>query len=145
MKVGIVSQYTEVYCDCGARARLDCIAIQWPAKPRYTKGWAAGARAGGAGRAARRAGRAGQVCRDAQALGHRLAQGRAERNGRARQGEAERCRARQGAAGARPGRWAHGQPCCWAGFGLCTRCTRPVFGPVRLGIFPESLNEHCSL
>ena len=32
-----------------------------------------------------------------------------------------------------------------AGFGLCTRCTRPVFGPVRLGIFPESLNEHCSL
>ena len=80
MKVGIVSQYTEVYCDCGARARLDCIAIQWPAKPRYSKGWAAGGRAGGAGRArgarGRRAGgalgRAGS--RGAQALGHRRAQ-----------------------------------------------------------------------
>ena len=29
-----------------------------------------------------------------------------------------------------------------AGFGLCTR---PFFGPGRLGIFPESPNEHCSL
>ena len=34
-KVGIVLQYTSVYCDCGAKARLDCIAIQCPAKPRY--------------------------------------------------------------------------------------------------------------
>ena len=34
-KVGIVSQYTLVYFDCGAKARLDCIAIQCPAKPRY--------------------------------------------------------------------------------------------------------------
>ena len=32
-KVGIVSQYTSVYCDCGAKARLNCIAIQCPAKP----------------------------------------------------------------------------------------------------------------
>ena len=47
--------------------------------------------------------------------------------------------------GARPGRAA------WAG--LCTWCTRPVFSPVRLGIFPESnfwtlfvnpTHEHCS-
>ena len=75
MKVGIVSQYTEVYCDCGARARLDCIAIQWPAKPRYSKGWAAGGRAEGVGRArgarGRRAG--GELwlagSRGAQALG----------------------------------------------------------------------------
>ena len=34
-KVGIVSQYTSVYCDCGAKARLYCITIQGPAKPRY--------------------------------------------------------------------------------------------------------------
>ena len=34
-KAGVVSQYIEVYCDCGAKARLDCIAIQCPAKPRY--------------------------------------------------------------------------------------------------------------
>ena len=31
----VVSQYTEVYCDCGAKARVDCIAIQCLAKPRY--------------------------------------------------------------------------------------------------------------
>ena len=34
-KVGVVSQYTEVYCDCGVEARLDYIAIQCPAKPQY--------------------------------------------------------------------------------------------------------------
>ena len=49
--------------------------------------------------------------------------------GGARQGAA----GATGAAGARPG------------FGLCTQCTRPIFGPVRLGIFPESPNEHYSL
>ena len=27
---------------------------------------------------------------------------------------------------------------------LCTWCTRPVFGPVRLGTFPESIFGHCS-
>ena len=41
----------------------------------------------------------------------------------------------------------------WAGYGLCTRCTWPVFDPVRLGIIPESIfwtlfvnpvHEHCS-
>ena len=37
-KAGVVSQYTEVYCDCGAKARLDCIAIQCPAKPRNGHG-----------------------------------------------------------------------------------------------------------
>ena len=39
-KAGVVSQYTEVYCDCGVKARLDCIAIQCPAKPRYGHGGA---------------------------------------------------------------------------------------------------------
>ena len=71
MKVGIISQYTEVYCDCRARARLDCIAIQCLAKPRYSKGWVTGAQEERWG---------------AQALGRRRAQGRAERSGRARQG-----------------------------------------------------------
>ena len=28
-------QYTEVYCDRGAKAKLDCIVIQCPSKPRY--------------------------------------------------------------------------------------------------------------
>ena len=74
-RVGFELQYTGVYCnrgswvrlgvciviqklyyDCGARARLDCIAIQWLAKPRYSRGWAVGARAGRAGRAGRRRG-----------------------------------------------------------------------------------------
>ena len=32
-KARVVSQYIEVYCDCGVEARLDCIAIQCPAKP----------------------------------------------------------------------------------------------------------------
>ena len=31
-----------------------------------------------------------------------------------------------------------------AGLRQCTRCTRPVFGPVQLGIFPESIFGHCS-
>ena len=40
-----------------------------------------------------------------------------------------------GSAGrARSGRWARSLG-ARAGLGLCTRCTRPVFGPVRLGIF----------
>ena len=36
-KARVVSQYTDVYCDCGGKARLDCIAIQCPAKPRYSQ------------------------------------------------------------------------------------------------------------
>ena len=31
-----------------------------------------------------------------------------------------------------------------AGYRLCTRCTRPVFNPVRLGIVPESIFGHYS-
>ena len=81
MKVGIVSQYTEVYCNCGVRARLDCIAIQWPAKPQYNKGWAAGARARGAGLA-------GQACR--RSAGARRQQGRAGAGAEACEARAER-------------------------------------------------------
>ena len=33
----IVSQFNRLYCDFGAKARLECIAIECPAKPRYGK------------------------------------------------------------------------------------------------------------
>ena len=69
-KAGVVSQYTEVYCDCGAKARLDCIAIQCPAKPRY-----------GQEARSRRVGHAGGT--GVQALGERAwQQARGERQGR---------------------------------------------------------------
>ena len=50
------------------------------------------------------------------------------------------------------GRWARGLG-ARAGLGLCTRCTRPIFGSVRLGIFLSQnfwtlfvnpVHEHCS-
>ena len=56
------------------------------------------------------------------------------------------------AAGARPRRWARGLG-ARAGLELCTRCTRHVFCPVRLGIFLSQIfwtlfmnpaHEHCS-
>ena len=80
--------------------------------------------------------------------------GRGSKRGRARS-----VRGRAGwAAGAWPGRWARGLGAgrglgARAGLGLCTRCTRPVFGPVRLGIFLSQnfwtlfmnpVHEHCS-
>ena len=78
-------------------------------------------RLAGAGRRADTGGRAGgRGERGRRTLGRRGARA-AGRGGRAR------ARAGQGWLGARPGRWA--------GLGLCTQCTRPVFGPVRLGIF----------
>ena len=85
--------------------------------------WALGVLALGAGRAgAGRAGRArGQQARRRQAAGR---------------GARGACAA--GAEGARPGRLG------WPG--LCTRCTRLDFQTgFQLGIFPESVNEHCSL
>ena len=84
----------------------------------------------GAGRhGRRRAGRwrarARSRARGRQARGRRGARGaRGSRRGRARS-----VRGRAGwAAGARPGRWARGLG-AWAGLGLCTRCTRPIFDP----------------
>ena len=79
-----------------------------------------------------RAGRAGS--KNAQARGAAGVRARGSRRGRLRQ----QMRQARGAHVA----WALGAR---AGLGLCTRCTRPVFGPVRLGIFPELLNEHYSL
>ena len=81
--------------------------------------------------------------------------------GRRRWARGARKRACMGARAGAAGSWARGHEAQWAcrgaeqaaaggrgaraGFGLCTRCTRPVFGSVRLSIFPESPNEHCSL
>ena len=67
----------------------------------------------------------------------------AGRSRRARRGSWAWARGARGlgvawALGARPGRLG------WPG--LCTRCTRLDFQTgFRLGIFPESVNEHCSL
>ena len=79
-------------------------------------------RRGRCGAQARVLGRAGR-----QALGRQADAGLQALRGRARQA---------------PGLGAG----CAGWPGLCTRCTHLVFNPVfRLGIFPESLNEHCSL
>ena len=63
------------------------------------------------------------------------------------------CAGARGARGAGlAGRWSRGLG-DQAGLGLCTRCTQPVFGPVRLGIFLSQnfwtlfvnpIHEHCS-
>ena len=77
----------------------------------------AGARGRAVGAQAASAGRAGGT--DVRALGA---------GGRTGQAEAA-CRAHgTDAAGARPERWARGLG-AWAGLGLCTRCTRPIFDP----------------
>ena len=119
----IVSQYKILYCDSG----LGTLGA----------GWARRARRRGAG-ARRRA--LGVLVLGAQAR---------RRRARGRRAAAGACRGRgagassRGAAGARPGRWAPGLG-ARAGYGLCTRCTRPVFDPVRLGIVPESIFGHYS-
>ena len=106
----------------------------------------------GAGRSRRargRAGPAGQVATSAQGAqaGTGRANGRCElaagsgslqgagaagARGAGARGAGPRARtvgARQQARGARPGCWASGLG-ARAGYGLCTRCTRPVFDPV---------------
>ena len=94
--------------------------------------WGARGRRAGAGRRADTGGRAGR----------RDARGRRTLGKRARRGRSRSARGRAG--------WALGAR---AGLGLCTRCTRPVFGPVRLGIFLSQnfwtlfmnpVHEHCS-
>ena len=97
-------------------------------------------------RGARQAGRATGVVRGRQGArqGRALQAGTSARQARGRGAQQARGSRRAGSAGlARPGRWALGLG-AQAGYGLCTRCTRPVFGPVRLRIFPESIFGHCS-
>ena len=125
VRLGICIAIQNLYCDCGARARPDRIAIQWPAKPRYSRGWAVGARAGAcwarrqaqghwAGRAWgvgwawqawRTTGRA-RGKRGARQAG-RAARGRgrqAQADGRQRRARGVRSRGGAWALGARPGR-----------------------------------------
>ena len=89
---------------------------------------------GARGRARRRSGRAGAG----------VAAG--ERQVRGARGTAGRCSRRRRARGTRPGRgWARGlgaragQDCA---LGALDLIFKPVF---RLSIFPESVNEHCSM
>ena len=112
-------------------------------------------------------GRAGRAGGSRRALGSgRAGSGRAggrcgRAQGVARHGRLERWRAcgsaKQAAAGARGARQAglrrgaRGRQALSArgargprpGFGLYTRCTRPVFGLVRLGIFLSQIFGHC--
>ena len=95
------------------------------------------------GSSARRAGRAGvlqaRVARSAQA-GERQACGAGRRAGRGRAQQQARAREAWAWLGA-------GRATCAHGLGqLGARAPGLVFSLVfRLGIFPESLNEHCSL
>ena len=101
---------------------------------------ALGAQAGRTGQAAGRAGSALGAARHGRC--RQRARGRAEQTVAGAQGPRQ--------AGRR--RWARGLG-ARAGLELCTQCTRPVFGPVRLGIFlsqifwtlfVNSVHEHCS-
>ena len=139
-----VLQYKKLHCNCGARARLDCIAIQWPAKPRYSRGWVAGARAGACWARRQAQGRWAGVrgARRQRAAGSRasteLARRGAQLGARCARGTAGLgvAWALDGCAG-----WAS-----WASFGaLCTWLSSDsVFGPGSTRYFPESPNEHCS-
>ena len=132
----IVSQYTWVYCDQGHGSWA-----RWGVEQALGK--RADARASG-----RRAGRAG--CPGLAGAG-----GAAGRSSRSAQSAGQGWLGGRRAAwalGARPGRWARSLG-ARARLRLCTRCTRPVFGPVRLGIFLSQIfwtlfvnpvHEHCS-
>ena len=129
----------------------------------------ASVRVGGAGRArgwalGRQAlGRAGSG-KHGRAERHDMAYGTRRQLGRRAHGRAQQARARQGAAGARTrdgrvgvrGRRRQGRAgrpagrpvrawCAQLGQVGCFAAPDSVFGLVRLGIFPESPNEHCSL
>ena len=117
---------------------------------------------GCAGVGAQAGGRGARAC---WASGRRLAagvrqqgRGHGRDTGRARQGAAAGAGSRGACGAGLAGRQARGLGAgrglgARAGLGLCTRCTRPVFGPVRLGIFLSQIfwtlfvnpvHEHCS-
>ena len=107
------------------------------------RAWQAGGRPADTGGSAGGRGACGR-----RTLGRRAGQGAA--SGAGARGRARRPARARGAGLA--GRWARGLG-AQAGLGLCTRCTRPVFGPVRLGIFLSQnfwtlfvnpVHEHCS-
>ena len=97
------------------------------------------------GAASARAGELG--ARHGRAAGARQQTGRAGGQAlgvRGRAGQATGARQRRGRRTAEA-RQARGLGAGRAGWPrLCTWCTRPVFGPVRLGIFPESIFGHYS-
>ena len=96
--------------------------------------WASGAQASARGAAQHGAQAAGLARARQGAAGARTRHGRAGARGRRRQGRA-------GRPAGRPVRaW-----CAQLGQVWCFAAPDSVFGLVRLGIFPESPNEHCSL
>ena len=119
-----------------ARGALELAGARHQARHQAGRAFVGAQTGAGAGRCANTGGHAGRRgARGRRTLGRRA--------GRARQG-ARAAGARQGArtagSGARGVRSRGGRRTAWAlgaqpGLGLCTRCTRPVFGPVRLGIF----------
>ena len=119
-----------------ARHGLYCNTVTVPKTQGAGHAWGAGLGVRRRGRAAGPGVSAGACAGSADGRG---ARGRAG---------AERKRSGSWAAGARTtgrGASAAGRGLgVRAGYGLCTRCTRPVFSPVRLNIFPESIFGHCS-
>ena len=137
-----------------------CIVRQWDGKEavsRYNycivteakmgrwlgEGWArrafaepAGGRAWARGRALQAAGRAG-VGRSRRAGVRSGTVGRARRAGSWAAGARSRVWQARGKARQTRGLVAR------AGLRLCTRCTRPIFDPFRLGIVPESIFGRC--
>ena len=134
----------------GARGRRTCVGragVACRARRRHGR-WAARAQARGllesgalerAGPWIARARGSRRASVRGRADGHELAAGRGRAAGRA------------------GGRRADDRQACGlgarAGLGLCTRCTRPVFGPLQLGIFLSQnfwtlfvnpVHEHCS-
>ena len=117
----------------GGLRLLDCVTTQGrdTASQAMTRRW--GVRRGALGRALGR-GRQGAGALGAGA-GGRQARGAGRRAGAA---------GARGARGEQPGRWVHGlgtragQGCALGALGLVFNLVFP------LGIFPESLNEHCS-
>ena len=148
-----VSQYKNCIVRCSGKRRGclcrktgSCVATRRWAGALGARLGARGAQAGTGGALGRAGGRGAGGANGRPGR----ARGRGRRAGR-RAGARQACGRNRGHSrhaagargGARPRRWAH-----WmgarAGYRLCTRCTRSVFDPVRLGIVPESIFGHYS-
>ena len=165
MKVGIESQYTEVYCDCGVKGKAGLYCNTVPSQAtiqqglgsrrerggRWARGWARRARGAGAqaeswgmqaAGARRRWGVGARSEADARGSGAQGGRGSGEQGTRGKQAEGGR-RLGARALGARAAGRGLG---AMAGQGCALGALRLVFNLVfQLGIFLESLNEHCSL
>ena len=120
---------TKLYCDSGLGTGRWLGAQGARRARRRGAGHAGGTLGAQAGRwARRRQARARGRARQARGRVHGRAVGRAGARTAGNGVQGARGVSSRGAAGARPGRWALGLG-AWAGLGLCTRCTRPIFDP----------------